>query len=180
LIRAAAAAMYRRRGNLITWNHAVAASKASFDSLTGGPIASIGGGVTVDVGPGNFGETYLPGVAVFAYFSNKTTSFSQQAYGVVNIGDAQVDFAVPYVQAAGSALLADASPNVDPPVAATTPSLSDYNNGNFAVLDSKGEAIAFDRFEILGITWQAKAKAVPIVDRNVVVAWRLLIGKVTV
>lgn len=179
MIRPAVAAMYRRRGSLVGWLHATPPPTSTIDPLTGGPIASLGLGVVAGVGKGNFGETYLPAVNVWAYFSNKTTSFSQQGYGVVDIGDAQIDFAVPYVQANGSSPLLDANPAAVPPVVATAPSLSDYNKGHFAIIQNQ-QTIALDRFVIMEQLWQAKAIAVPVTDRNVVVAWRLLISKVSV
>jgi hypothetical protein len=175
MIRPAVAAMYRRRGSLISWLHAIPPPAGTIDALSGGPIASIGGGIVDGVGEGNFGEVYQPPVALWAYFSNKSTSFAQMGYGAVDVGDAKLDFAVPYVQANGSALLLDTDPVAG--TVATTPSLSDYNNGNFALLQN-GATIVFDRFYIMGQTWQAKAVPTPITDLNVVVAYRVNISKV--
>jgi hypothetical protein len=175
VIRAAVAAMYARRGNLVQWIHTVVPAANTLDASTGNPKASLGGARLTNVG--NFGETFLPPVEVIAYFSNKTTSFTQQGFGNVDVGDAQLDFAVPYVRQLGSAILLNANPDADPPVEATNPSLDDYNNGNFA--DIRGEqTIRLDRFVVNGLVYQAKAVAVPIVDMNVVVAWRLLVTKV--
>jgi hypothetical protein len=245
VIRPAVAAMYRRRGTLIGWLHGSPPAADLIDPLSGGPIASLGDGPVEGIGLGNFGETYSDPVDVWAYFSKKTSSFSQPGYGVVDIGDAQLDFAVPYVQRSGSFALADAyipgnlletlPPGtfnvdisggiglqvgdvitIDPGLsteetvtiqfftpadpgdnanigvtltqphnsgaafyvtAPTNPSLTDYNSGNFSAIQN-GATIAFDRFVIMGQTWQAKAIPVAITDRNVVVAWRVLVGKV--
>jgi hypothetical protein len=246
VIRAAVAAMYRRRGNMIAWYHAVPPPASAIDPLSGGPMASLEDGVVTGAGSGNFGENYQPPVNVFAYFSKKTSSFGQEGYGVTDIGDAQLDFAVPYVQAGGSALLSDAmsgfgwimesigpglqtvevstivgitqgvpflmdngqpeqelvtpiaitSPNEGPPtitaefmmphqdgarfitaLGPTRPSLTDYNSGNFASVQN-GVTVAFDRFVVNGVTYQAKGVPVGIYDQNVVVAWRVDVGKV--
>jgi hypothetical protein len=74
--------------------------------------------------------------------------------------------------------LQDPDPNADPPIAGTTPSLSDYNTGNFADI-RKETSMRFDRFVIYGLTYVAKAVAVPLSDGNCgVFAWRLLVAKV--
>lgn len=173
-----AAALYIRRGTLVEWIHTIPPDPAGFDPATGGPKALLGGPRMTNVG--NFGETFLPPVIVNAYFQSKTTSFSQQPFGQVDIGDGQLTFVVPYVPTYRTTPLFDANPTADPPVVATTPSLSDYNLGNFANVQGP-EGMRFDRFTLYGSTYVAKAVPVPLSDGDCgVFAWRLLVGKVGV
>ena len=88
MIRPAVAALLRRRGSTVTWLHAVPANAASFNGITGGPPASIGG---PRLATGDFGETYASPVTLIAYFSHNTTSWQQLGYGNVDVGDAQLD-----------------------------------------------------------------------------------------
>jgi hypothetical protein len=175
--RVAVAELIARRGNLIGWMHSVIPPPGAMNPSSDTPKATLGGPRLTNTG--NFGESFLPPVNVFAYFSSKTTSFTQQPFGQVDIGDAQLDFAVPFFPRPGTTVLVDPDPTADPPILGTTPSLTDYNSGNFS--DIKGEAtLRMDRFVIMGQLWTAKARAIPLVDKNVLFAWRLLISKVSV
>jgi len=167
--RAAVHGLIQRRGNRIAWMHAIAPDPSTIDSLTLGPKGSIGAPGS-DAGP--FGESYMDPVNVKAYLSNKAAAATFQAYGIVEVGDLQLDFAVPFAPEPGIEPLPEALEQA-------------YNAGDFCILGQRSDdyddakTVVFDRFTILGKTYVAKARPVPIVDQDVLIAWRLLVGVIS-
>lgn len=152
---------------MVGWLHAQPPDPNTIDPLTRGPKASLGG---PPLAPGAFGETYPPDVEaaqIRAYLSNKAMTATFQKFGIVEVGDLQMDVAVPF------------SPepyfNI---VQLEQPLVTAYNAGEFAnVAPGPQKTVTFDQFIIGGVKWVAKARPVPLLDANVVIAWRLLIAR---
>lgn len=169
--RAAVQGLIRRRGNVIGWYHAIPPDPSSINPFTGQPTASLGGPKLPD---GTYGESYpTDPVYLRGYVSNKSVYARFQAFGNVEVGDLQLDFAVPFV--------AEPYYGIDP----LSPSLlKAFTNGDFAftkpdpsVFSEQPQTMVYDRFSWSGRTYIAKARPIPLVDRNVVIAWRLLISE---
>jgi hypothetical protein len=159
------AGLYQRRGQLIQWIHTTGTNATSLNPFSRGPAASVG--ISQPDPTGTFGENLQAPVIIRGYFSHKVHTSVSAAYGIIDSADAQLDFAVPYPwEPALTVNLTRTS----------SPSLSDYNEGRFATF-TKEKSVTFDRFIIHGLRWVAKAQAIPLIDDDTVIAWRLLISR---
>ena len=164
----AVSALIRRRGNIISWQHATPASGAIVDEDTREPRLNVGG-ARIAMGP--TGESYGVPYACRGYFSTKTAAIFAQLYGMQDERDAQLDVAVPFAP--------------EPEYGIVLPAPADYaawNTGTFTQFAPNPmpaatlTLIARDRFVINGVRFIVKVAAVPIQDANVTVAWRILLG----
>lgn len=164
------AGLIRRRGLIVEWHHAIPASGDRVDPISLEPILTAGGARKA-LGPS--GETYHDPVRVRAYWSKKVSAIFAKQYGILDERDSQLDIAARFV------------PEPALGIEITDPELrAAYEAGNFCDLTrpddfDSHELIARDKFVINGVTWIVKSAAVPIVDANRTVAWRLLIGAQT-
>ena len=160
------AGLIARRAMLVTWFHALPPATATLNESVGQP--GLGLGVAQTPGTGYFGESFLPGVLVKGLYQRRSTSFQQRDYGVIDDQDCQLDFAVPWW----------ADWDVTPLTASTTPSVDDFNNGNFASV-TQGSTMVCDQFLVNNQRFVAKALPVALTDENVVFAYRIALTKVT-
>lgn len=169
--RAAVHGLIQRRGNVIGWFHASPPDPSSINPLTGQPTASLGGPKLPD---GTFGESYPTDPAyIRGFVSNKSVYARMAAFGNIEVGDLMLDLAVPF------------RPETVYGIIPLPQALCDaYNNGDFAftrparsAFSDQPVTMVYDRFSWYGKTYIAKARPVPIVDRNVIIAWRLLISE---
>jgi len=160
-----------RRGSIVLWHHARPLDPNKIDHFTQGPDVNLG---EPSEPMGNFGERYLEPFPIFAYFSNKIHSSFATEYGIVDQGDAQLTIGVPF------------DPGVNCELRPLPLELNKaYQEGDFARIQDNGKnLIRYDLFEFPFIPhlhkWMAKAPAIPIVDANQVIAWRILIAKKSV
>jgi hypothetical protein len=97
-----------------------------------------------------------------------------QLWGNIEVGDMQIDIAVPFK--------CEPSVGIGP---LPEDLLCIYNAGQFAQVPRKGktydapQSMAYDRFGFQGRIWIAKARAVPLVDQNVIFAYRVLVSEFT-
>lgn len=169
------AGLIRRRGQIVKWYHATSASGADIDPLTQNPRLTAGGPRTVagSVGQpmtGPTGEQYPDEpVLVRAYMSKKVSSAFSQIYGILDQNDAQLDLAVPF------------APEPELGIKIEDKRLLEaYERGAFVQYPRRDDRlVARDKFTIAGLDYIVKSRAVPLVDANRVVAWRLLIGAIT-
>lgn len=159
------AGLIRRRGSIVQWYHAIPASGNRVDPLTKQPILQAGG-PRKPMGP--TGETYYDPVNLRAYWSKKVSDVFLKQYGVVDQSDSQLNIAIPFAPEPLQQIQI-----LDPDL------LAAFNNGDFVHLAKDDTLLARDKFKIGGAHWVVKARAIPIVDANRTVAFRLLIGKMT-
>jgi hypothetical protein len=162
------AGLIRRRGSIVTWQHAIPLSGVAVDALTQNPKLSAGGPRKA-MGP--TGEDYVDPIPVRAYVSKKAASAFSQVYGLLDQRDVQLDLAYPFAPEPENGILI---PDAD--------LLSSYNAGQFCVwgsADDETQLVARDKFVIDGISYVVKASAVSLLDANRIVAWRLLLGALT-
>jgi hypothetical protein len=162
------AGLIRRRGNLIEWQHAIPAHGDFVDRDSRSPRLTAGG-PRIPTGP--TGEWYARPHLVRGYFSKKTAAIYSQAYGLVDERDAQLDLAVPFAPEPHVGIVA--LPHVESEA---------WQRGWFTQFPPNVtpsvdlELIARDLFLIGGVRYIVKTPAIAIQDKNVTVAWRLLIG----
>lgn len=162
--------MMRRRGTVMGWQHAIPPNADQIDPLTQGPKASLGDGPGPDGNKiGGFGEGYHPEVNIRAYATSKVSAAVLQIYGMIEGGDMELCVVVPFTPDPANGIK---SLPADLEAA--------YNAGEFATIAESETTAAFDRFRFMGRLWVSKGPAVPIIDGNVTVAWRVLITKFTV
>jgi hypothetical protein len=169
---AAVRGLIQRRGNVLTWYHAIPPDPGTINPAMGQPTASLGG---PKLAPGTFGEQYpTTPHNIRDFLSSKFTQAQMQLWGNIEIGDMQLDVAVPF------------RPEPAVGIVPLPPDLlCVYNEGRFAQVKRKGttmdapQTMAFDRFGYAGRLWIARARAVPLVDQNVTFAYRILVAEFT-
>lgn len=163
LSRARVAGLVRRRGSIISWQHALPTNEATINPFTLEPFIALGAD-RVPTGP--MGESYMAPVLIRAYLSNKISQVFVASFGVVEAGDYQLTLALPFTQFFCEDGQAAPPPGVE----------DDYNAGNFYVAP-RGGTPRTDRFFIEEARFTVQAKPVPILDHNQVIAWRLLVKR---
>lgn len=172
MITSAVQGLIARRGNVLLWWHAIAPDPGTINPAMGQPIASLGG---AKLPPGTFGESYPTTPALIrGFLSSKFTTAQMQLWGNVEVGDMQLSVAVPFKCEPSFGI-----------VPLTPELLAIYNGGQFAQVAQKlstrdaANTMTYDRFGFQGRVWLAKARAVPLVDRNVIFAYRILVSEYT-
>lgn len=159
--------LYRHRGSIMLWKHAMPLDREDLDPVTGGPRLSAGGRRPNKRTEGTLGESFFPPYPVIGYLQSKMTTTFNEVFGLVD--DRTMQLTVP------SILPADSDNGVR-----SLPDYLDkaYRAGEF-VLHDPGKTVARDRFEFLGVSYVVKSSAVPIIDGNITLAWRMLVAAST-
>ena len=153
-----------RRGSIVLWQHAIPPDTSTVDPFTGAvPLHAFG--PKKQMGP--LGEMYAPPYQVRGYLQAKQTTTFTEVYGLVDDRTMQLT-----VGAVRFNDLADGIHSLPLDLQAF------YDRGEF-IQFQKGQTVARDRFLIEGLRWTVKSSAVPIIDKNKVVAWRMFVAAET-
>lgn len=157
-----AVGLYTRRGSVLVWQKANPMAADLVDPLTGTPRLSAGGRRIKHLG--NLGETFEYTYKIRGYLQSKVTTTFSEVYGMVD--DRQMQLTVPSLHKAD--VLAGIRP-------LPKDLLDLYTAGKF-VTHIKGQPVARDKFIHNGISYIVKSSAVPIIDTDVTIAWRMLVA----
>ena len=156
--------LYSRRGSILLWEHAHPPARDDVDPFTGSVKAAVGG-PRKEAGP--FGEIYGAPYEVNGYLQSKITTVFTEVYGMVD--DRTMQLTLPVQRPT------DLTRGIRPlPI----PLQEAYTKGHFLTFERK-ELVARDRFTHNGIRWIVKSAAVPLIDLDTTLAWRILVAAQT-